>query len=213
MQNYQIKSLERKSLSFNIAEMVNYQNGKIYKITSPHTDDIYIGSATKINIAYRLGQHKYDHTKHKDGKRKTSTQSFKLFDLGIDDTQITLLEEYPYNSKNELLARERYNIENTPNCMNKVVPTRTSKEYREQNHEKVKQMYKDYHIKNRERVLERQRQYYRDNVEKIRLRVKEYVLKNHEEMIAQKRKEYYEQNKEKILLKQREKSMNGTKEC
>ena len=37
--------------------MPNYQNGKIYKLVSPHTDEIYIGS-TVARLCKRFGNHK-----------------------------------------------------------------------------------------------------------------------------------------------------------
>jgi hypothetical protein len=37
------------------------------------------------------------------------------------------LEKYPCKSKGELEARERYWLEDTENCVNKQIPTRTQK--------------------------------------------------------------------------------------
>jgi hypothetical protein len=34
-----------------------YQRGKIYKICSPHTEQIYIGSTTEKTLANRLAKH------------------------------------------------------------------------------------------------------------------------------------------------------------
>jgi hypothetical protein len=45
-----------------------------------------------------------------------------------DNCQIILLENYSCNDKYELEARERHHIENTQ-CINKVIPTRSKKEY------------------------------------------------------------------------------------
>ena len=45
--------------------MVNYQNGKIYKITNSNTNDIYVGSTTD-DLCNRLNQHKYQLKKNKE---------------------------------------------------------------------------------------------------------------------------------------------------
>ena len=42
--------------------MVNYQNGKIYKIESHQGDKIYIGSTTKQYSSQRLVAHRDDYT-------------------------------------------------------------------------------------------------------------------------------------------------------
>jgi len=38
--------------------MVNYEYGKIYKLTSIETENIYIGSTTKKRLCQRLTEHK-----------------------------------------------------------------------------------------------------------------------------------------------------------
>lgn len=40
--------------------MVNYKNGKIYKIVSRYTDMIYIGSTTKKYLSDRMYTHRYE---------------------------------------------------------------------------------------------------------------------------------------------------------
>ena len=50
---------------------------------------------------------------------------------GINNTDIILVESYPCENKNELHSRERYYIENN-NCVNKIIPTRTSKEFKKE---------------------------------------------------------------------------------
>jgi hypothetical protein len=39
-------------------EAIQYSKGKIYKITSPHTSKIYIGSTVQTISISRIGQHK-----------------------------------------------------------------------------------------------------------------------------------------------------------
>ena len=50
-------------------KMPNYQLGKIYKITSSHTDLCYIGSTCEKYLSSRLGGHKKSMKCWKNGKR------------------------------------------------------------------------------------------------------------------------------------------------
>lgn len=68
--------------------MVNYSNGKIYKI-EPHCDhneaDIHIDSATKQDLSQRMDKQRYDHKSYKSGKQRFITL-FILFDkYGIEN--------------------------------------------------------------------------------------------------------------------------------
>ena len=101
--------------------MPNYENGKIYKICSGSTDQIYIGST--INSLFRgMREHRFEYiTKRK----KISSREL----LKYEDAIIVLIENYPCCSKEELETRERYWIEfYESQCVNIVVPTRTLRE-------------------------------------------------------------------------------------
>ena len=75
-------------------EINKYENGKIYKICSFQTDEVYIGSTTKKYLRQRLNQHKTDYKKFKEGRTQNQITSFKI--LEYDDADIILLENYPY---------------------------------------------------------------------------------------------------------------------
>jgi hypothetical protein len=128
--------------------MVNYANGKIYKLASFETDKVYIGSTCE-KLSVRKAKHKRNYKMFLNGKYH-NVSSFELIKLG--DVDIILLEECPCENKEQLHKRERYHIENTPNCVNRHLPTRTKKEYREENQIKLKQYFKDYNEQNRELV-------------------------------------------------------------
>jgi len=91
--------------------MPDYKRGKIYKITSQ--GKIYIGSTTQ-SLSQRLGGHKAD------SKKQSRYASSEL--VNNLDCQITLIENYACNSREELLARERYHIDLNPNCINRCIP-------------------------------------------------------------------------------------------
>ena len=86
-----------------------YKQGKIYKLTSEETTDVYYGS-TKISLKRRLQMHKANY-KHKDHHRESS----KL--VKYSDCKIELVEEYPCETKLELLKREGWYQQNN-DCVN-----------------------------------------------------------------------------------------------
>jgi hypothetical protein len=131
-----------------------YQNGKIYKIISPHTEMIYIGSTCKPYLRQRLFQHKESYNRWIKNKLINKTYSYDILQFG--DAEIILIENYSCNSKDELRARERYHIEQNINIVvNKCIPLRTRKEWRDDNVEHLKIKKKEEYLKN----IEKYKQY------------------------------------------------------
>jgi hypothetical protein len=130
---------------------LKYYQGKIYKITSPHTDKIYIGSTTQP-LRKRLNE-------HKNNKIKSIT-SAELFKLG--DCKIELIEEYPCESRKELTRREGIYILNNPNCVNKHVAGRTKKESARIDYLKNKEHYKRQAVETKKRNKEHIQQQYKE---------------------------------------------------
>ena len=125
--------------------MSKYINGKIYKIESINENqeegDIYIGSSCRDYLCQRMGNHRADYKKWKNGRVTSYMTSFILFEkYGIDNCKITLLESFPCNSKDELLSREAHYIRTLKN-VNKYIPLRTKKEWRMDNIEDVKKYF------------------------------------------------------------------------
>lgn len=108
--------------------MVNYQNGKIYKLVCNTTGKVYVGSTTKKYLSSRLENHVRDYRLLLAGISNKCATSRHV--LENNDYNIYLLEKFPCDSKDELHKRERYYIESIT-CVNIVIPTRTQKEYRE----------------------------------------------------------------------------------
>lgn len=173
---------------------MEYENGKIYRLVcNCGCNKQYIGS-TKNTLSKRKKQHKDDYTRWSKGLRDgLSAFSF----MKHNDYDIILIENFPCNDKNELTARERFFIE-TMECVNKNIPTRTKKEYRNDNKEKLKA----YYIKYRENHKEKIKQYKKQNKEKITLKRKENEEKN-KEQIKEKRRKYRIENIEKISKQQK----------
>ena len=129
--------------------MNKYQNGKIYKLVNTEGTLIYIGSTCQ-SLSKRKENHHSDYKRWKNGKCCFVT-SFKIFDDDEDGCKIVLLEAFPCDSKIELEKRERFYIESI-NCINKVRPTRSHKEYYEDNKDKIKQQIKQYQIDNNDKI-------------------------------------------------------------
>lgn len=165
-------------------------NGKIYKISSIHTVDIYIGSTNKEFLYDRLSGHTYAYKKYLLNEFPYMT-SFDIIKMG--DYSISLIENFKAENREELYNREAYYIQTLPNVINKYIPGRTYKEWKEENKEKLKLYAKEYREKNKEKIAETQKIYYANNQDKI----KEY-RENNKDKIAERKKNYYEKNKEQI---------------
>jgi len=147
--------------------MVNYQNGKIYRIVCNVSGKQYIGSTISL-LNVRLSQHK---KAVKDGKNCSS----KIV-LENNDCNIILLEDYPCERKEQLLQRERFYIE-TIDCVNKKIPTRTQHEWYLDNKEVFAKRYQD----NKDKLIEYQKVWNNENREKCVEYQKRYRLKNQKE--------------------------------
>lgn len=85
--------------------MVNYLNGKIYKIVSNCSDKIYIGSTTKLRLCDRMAEHRADLKRYNNGTHGY-VSSTEILNYG--DAKIVLIENYPCNTKDDLKARENH---------------------------------------------------------------------------------------------------------
>lgn len=85
----------------------NYKWTKIYKISSPQTEFVYIGYTIQT-LNSRFFQHKQDQA------------CFSREILYYDDAKIELVEKYPCNSKEEAETREKWWMMQFPNCVNKI---------------------------------------------------------------------------------------------
>jgi gas vesicle protein len=153
--------------------MPNYQHGKIYMIESISNNCRYYGSTVQ-SLALRLAKHRND---IKRGRTPSSKEVLKY-----SDARILLVELYPCNSKMELEAKEAIYIRNN-DCVNKFIPQRTAKEWRQDNKEHIQQYHKQHYQDNKEIIAEKDKIKYQDNKEKIKQRIKRYYQDNKEKML------------------------------
>jgi hypothetical protein len=139
--------------------MPNYQQGKIYKIVSPHTEKIYIGSTTKQYLSIRKAIHKAHYKTWKEDNTNQYCASFKLYDLG--EVEFILLELYKCECKDELTAREMYWIEQHSDKVLNIKKPFLSKEG-------LKQHKHKYYEKNKEYFKEQRDIWKNNNKDKIK---------------------------------------------
>jgi hypothetical protein len=123
-----------------------YNNASIYQIICNKTGLIYVGSTIKT-IYERLSEHERDYKRYLKGKCHYIT-SFKVIEN--NNYKVELLKSINCNDSKELKIKERYYIE-TIKCVNKVIPTRTNKEYRENNKDVIKTKAKQYYNNNKDK--------------------------------------------------------------
>ena len=118
--------------------MEDYENGKIYKIVG-EDGTTYYGSTT-LSLKQRKGQHPHD----------PKTTAYKKIITQMD-WDIFLVENYPCESKKQLLKREGYYIRENP-CVNRCIAGRSKREWYEDNLEyckKYQEKYRETHRKHR----------------------------------------------------------------
>lgn len=118
---------------------------------SNQCDDIYIGSTT-LSLCARLGEHKRQYRFYTEGKGTASRfkgcRSREI--LKYEDAYIELIEEFPCDTKEQLLKREGEIIRDTFNCVNRCVSGQTMNEWRDVNKEYIKSYQHEYDMKRSE---------------------------------------------------------------
>ena len=141
--------------------MERYQRGKIYKIVCRKTGKQYIGSTCKRLLSERLAGHV---STFKQWKKNNAFYMTSFDILEENNYYIELIESVPCSSKDELLVRERFHIQNNE-CVNKAVPLRTEKEWKEDNKKQIAEYKKKYNQEHVKEINEKNKKYYQKNKE------------------------------------------------
>lgn len=155
--------------------MPDYSNGKIYTIRNRNDDTkIYVGSTIQP-LYKRFYKHK--------SKSKQCMNYLLYKEVNNDWTNwyIELYENYPCNSKEELLKREGEVIR-LIGTLNMIIAGRDKKEYRIENIDKIKEMNQHYYIENMDKIKELHKQYKVANADKIKEYKKQYQKENAEKI-------------------------------
>jgi len=183
-----------------------YNTGKIYKLVHDDLGLVYIGS-TKNKLSVRYTLHKYN-------SKFSTAYVYKCINEngGWEKLKIELIESYPCSSKHELEKRERYWIEELNPIGNKIIPTRTitewkeenkeyctkiMKQYREKNKLRIKDLMKNYRLKNKDYISNIKKNWYNINKKRVCERMKNIYYNNREKKLTY-QKEYSEKNKDHI---------------
>ena len=153
----------------------DYQNGKIYKITSSQTDIVYVGSTCNPYLSTRFSKHKYTYKTYLDDKFNYIS-SFEI--MKYNDAKIELITLFPCTCIEELLAKEAEYIKKL-DCVNKRIPNRTMKEYYQDNKEVIKKKVKEYNVLNKDKIHTYQTEYAINNRNAKRAYDSERVICSH----------------------------------
>ena len=183
--------------------MSSYQQGKIYKITSPNTDKVYIGSTT-LTLDKRFQCHV---SASKDPYIHTTSEIV----IKAGNAIIELLELYPCASRKELELREGEIQKVTIDCCNKVVAgERTIEEkaaqqrdYYVANKDAIAVQRQEYRAANKDEIAETNKKYKIAHAEEIAEYKKMYAIA-HAEELAEYRKKHYVANRDAIREQQRQ---------
>jgi predicted GIY-YIG superfamily endonuclease len=93
-----------------------HTQGVVYMLSSPDTDNVYIGSTTR-DLNQRLYEHRYEYY-----KMRGNMCSRIIFEDSLNPTSvvITALEVVQRCTKLQLRAREQYHINTNPNAVNRA---------------------------------------------------------------------------------------------
>ena len=149
--------------------MVNYENAKIYKLVCNKTGLVYVGSTCQRLLCKRLSGHVANYKRWKNGKTNNYVTSYTIIEG--NDYYMELLEAVSCNGFDDLAKKERHYVESI-DCVNKYIPGRTPKEYKQEwgqnNKEKIKEQRQEWMQDNKDYMKE----YYKNNKEKLLVKVK-----------------------------------------
>ena len=157
--------------------MTNYKNGRIYKILNTIDDNVYVGSTTEA-LCKRMWKHKWD---VKNNRFITRPLYVKAKEYGFENFYIELIENYPCECKEELVAREGYWIRQI-GTLNAIVAGRTPKEYYEENKQQLQTKSNEYYYANREEQLRKSSEWRKLNKDLIKQTMKTYRENNQEKL-------------------------------
>jgi hypothetical protein len=186
---------------------IDYSKTIIYKIccNDVNIKEIYVGHTTDL---IRRRRHHKSHINNEKSKEYNQYKYQFIRENGLwDNWDLVPIEVYPCNDVNEARIRERYWIEQLKAELNKVIPSRTHKEYRELNDEQIKEKKRDSYQQNREVICKKVKEWREQNKEKKAEMDKNYV-ENNKEKVKERKKHWYENNKERLNEKSKEKYEN-----
>lgn len=150
---------------------IDYSKACIYKIVCKDVSikDCYVGSTT--NLTKRKAQHRENCIYSKYKKHNYPVYQFIRENGGWLNWDVVLIETYPECSGYaDLGKRERYWIETLEATLNKTIPTRTDKEWYEENKEAICEKIRQYRKNYPELLKEQDRRKYLKNIDTFKIK-------------------------------------------
>ena len=172
---------------------MDYSKTVIYKIVCKDVDikECYVGQTTSFDK--RKSHHKSDCNNVNGKYYNLYVYQFIREYNGWDNWSMIEIEKFNAIDKLDANKRERYWIETLQSTLNKYLPTRTKKEYYEENKEQIK----EYYEQNKEQIKEQKKQYREQNKEQISKQKKQYC-EQHKEQIKEYKKIWYQKKKSNV---------------
>lgn len=179
---------------------IDYSKVVMYKLVCNDIDvtELYVGHTT--SFAKRKQLHKSACNNQNDKRNHYYVYQFIRENGGWENWSMIKIEDYPCDSYLEACKRERFHIESLKAKLNKVIPSRTYKEYYHDNKEKIAIACKQYAEIHKDKIAVYQQEYQNKNKEKIAIVKKQYV-EIHKDKIAEYQKEYVKKNKENLTYR------------
>jgi exonuclease VII large subunit len=158
------------------------KTGLIYKLVCNDIDvkECYVGST--INLTRRKCHHKHRCNDKNNKAYHLYVYQFIRENGGFENWDMIQVEQYNFNTRNELHSKERYWVEQLQATLNSCIPARTGEEYRKQNRAKINERMKIYNKNNSQIINEKHKRYYENN----------------KQQLSGKNKKYYENNRDTI---------------
>lgn len=170
-------------------DTMGYDTGKIYKLQC--SDGKYYFGSTIRPLAARLSSHKYA------SKNAETNNTYKHINtIGWDKVTIVLVELFPCETKQQLLQRELWFINEHKHddlCLNTRNPLSDNTPEAKQKH---KDNCKEYYVQHRDELLQKRREYQNENREKRTEYNSEY-RQQHSEKLKEYDKQYAINNRER----------------
>ena len=130
----------------------------IYKLEclDENIKDCYVGSTNDLKRRFR--SHRFNCNNKSSNEYNLPVYNYIRDNGGIKNWKILELERFVCDSKIEKLKRERYYIELLESSLNNQIPSRTHKEYYENNKQDLNKQNKEYNKKNKEHITEQKKQ-------------------------------------------------------
>ena len=138
---------------------------KIYKIVDNTNNNVYVGQTKDMRKRMNL---------HRCFMKSEKYYCSSKIVLKNNDYTLEIIEDNL--SEEESIIKEKYYIQNTPNCINALKYTFNKKVY-----------HKEYNKKNKEKILEKQNEYRENNREMLKIKQRNYYEKNREAVNERKR--------------------------